>query len=100
MPESQDLPPGILIEQRVYEAVRSIDDIDHEALHFVVIQTRDFRPRDGTVRTADGDIRVIPRCRRRRCAGMEILQHRIAKALQNHVFFKAPLKLADAMFDF
>jgi hypothetical protein len=35
----QDLPPGVLIEQRVYEAVRSIDDIDHEALHFVVVQT-------------------------------------------------------------
>jgi hypothetical protein len=31
---------------------------------------------------------------------MEILQHRIAKALQNHVFCKAPLKLSDAMFDF
>ncbi len=56
----QDLPSGILIEQRVYEAVRSIDDIDHEELHFVVVQTRDFGPRNDTVSTADGNIRVVP----------------------------------------
>src|ERR1035441_1744429 len=61
-----------------------IDDIDHEALHFVVVQTRYLGPGNDTERTGDGDIRVVSRCGRRRCSGMEILQHRIAKALQDH----------------
>src|SRR6266851_5269523 len=38
--KGQEFTAGVLIEQHVYEAVGSIDDIDHQALHFVVVQTR------------------------------------------------------------
>ena len=73
--KGQEFTAGVLIDQHVYEAVGSIDDIDYQALHFVVVQTRHFGPWNDAVRTADGDIRVISGCRRRGDACMEILQH-------------------------
>src|SRR5436853_4126581 len=38
--KGQDFTAGFLIEQLVYEAVGSIDDIDYQALHFVVVNDR------------------------------------------------------------
>ena len=55
----QEFATGALVEQRVNEAVRSIDDIDHQTLHFVVVQARYFRPRNDTIRAADADIGIV-----------------------------------------
>src|SRR5215831_14277115 len=55
--KKQKFTAGGLIEQRVYEAVGSIDDVDHEPLHFVVVEARDVVPRNDAVWTADRDIR-------------------------------------------
>ena len=52
----QEFAAGVLVEERVEEAVRSIDDVDHQPLHFVVVQSRYFRPGNGTIWTADRDV--------------------------------------------
>jgi hypothetical protein len=52
----QKFNPGGFVKQSVNEPANSINDIDHEALHFLIIKTRHFRPRDSAVRALDGNI--------------------------------------------
>jgi hypothetical protein len=44
--KKQEFTAAGLIEQRVYEAVGPIDDIDHQSLHFVVVEARYLGPRN------------------------------------------------------
>ena len=86
--KKQEFTAGGLVEQHVYEAVGSINDIDQQPLHFVVVQARYVVPGNEAVWTADRHIRVVPGRGRWRDACMKILQHRIAKAVQDHVLRK------------
>jgi hypothetical protein len=51
----QEFTVGVFVEQSVDEAARSIDDVNHQSPHFVVIQARHSRQGDRTMRTGDGD---------------------------------------------
>ena len=52
----QEFTAGVFVEQRVDEAARSIDDVNNQPPHFVVIQARHFRPGDRTGRTGNRNI--------------------------------------------
>jgi len=88
----QEFAAGVFVEQRVDEAIRSIGDVDHQPLHFVVVQARHFRPGNRTVRTADSDVGIITGGRRWGDTCVKVLEHRIAEALQDQVFCQSLLK--------
>jgi hypothetical protein len=77
----QEFAAGVLVEERVDEAVRSINDVDHQPLHFVVVQSRHFRPWNGTIWTDDRDVGIITGSRRWGYARVKILKGGIAEAL-------------------
>ena len=52
----QKFNPGGFVKQSVNKPVNSINDINHEALHFLIIKTGHFGPRDSAVRALDGNI--------------------------------------------
>jgi hypothetical protein len=83
--KEQEFAAGFFVEHRVDEGVRSIDDVDHQPLHFVVAQSRHVRPGNGTIRTADSDVGLVLVTGGRRwgAARVRILEHRIAEALQD-----------------
>ena len=58
--KKQEFTAGGLVEQHVYEAVGSINDIDHQPLHFVVVEARYVVPGNEAARTVDRHIRVVP----------------------------------------
>ena len=88
----QELTACVFVEQRVDEAVPSIDHIDHQPPYFVVVQARHFRPGNHATRTADSDGGIVTERRRWRDARMKFLEHRIAEASQDQTFRYSPLK--------
>ncbi len=82
----QELTACVFVEQRADEAVPSIDHIDRQPPHFVVVQARYSRPGNHATRTADSDVGMVFGRRRWRDARSKILEHRIAEALQDQVF--------------
>jgi hypothetical protein len=60
------------VKQSMDKSISSIDDVDHELLHLFVVQPRDLRPRDRTIRTIHQDIRIVTGSRARRNARVQI----------------------------
>jgi len=70
----------------VDESVRSVDDLDHQLFHLLIVKPRHTRPGNHAERTGDGNIGIIASRRRGGDPSMEILQPRVPNALQNEVF--------------
>src|SRR5215831_21217894 len=66
-------------------AVCLIYDINHERLHFLIAQPRKSWPGYLAVGRLDYHVRMVTRLRIRNDAGVEILEHRIPKALLRQI---------------
>jgi hypothetical protein len=76
----------VFIKQHVDESVRSVDDLDHQLFHLLIVEPRHAGPGNDAERTGDGNVGIIASCRRGDDPSMEILQPRVPNALQNEVF--------------
>lgn len=62
------------------EGENTIDDVDHEGLHFLVAEPGDFGPRNLAIGGHNPDIGVVACRAARRGTAVQILQKRVSEA--------------------
>ena len=56
---TEEFGAGVVIEERVEELVRAIDDVDHQLFHFLIIEAGDTGPRNRAEWAGDRDVRIV-----------------------------------------